>query len=229
PTHVRAAYAEEHVLERGGLRRPGAAQVAGEVRVVAGGVAAADAEQGRRGDLPGVDHQAGDIDAADIGDRQWDGAVLGRQGGHPQPQDDRVRAADRDGPVNGVHAGGEKEVPAQGELAVDGGHRVGGPGEEEVPQRDRPAGSRTVRPGRPGAVRAGGRHEHLVLARGVEIQVRPFAAYRVRCQGGVRRAGEGLRGRAVRAREYLVPHRVRPAADAAVADQELLLGAVDDE
>src|SRR5262249_47605017 len=128
PAHVRAAYAEEHVLERGGLRRPGAAQVAGEVRVVADGVAAADAEQGRRGDLPGADNRAGNIDAADMGDRQWDGAVLGRQGGHPQPQDDRVRAADRDGPVNGVHAGGEKEVPAQGELAVDGGHRVGGPG-----------------------------------------------------------------------------------------------------
>ncbi len=75
-----------------------------------------------------------------------------------------------------------------------------------------------------------GGHADLVLAPLVDEQVRLLAADRRRVESRVRRVREaGFGRRPFDAREDLVPDAVRPLHDLAVADQPLLLRAVDDE
>src|ERR1039458_10577827 len=73
------------------------------------------------------------------------------------------------------------------------------------------------------------------MARGVGLQERPDLRQRAGRERRVRRgatgqarvSGEALRRGAHVAGEYLVPDAVGPAVEVAVADDELLLGAVD--
>ena len=94
----------------------------------------------------------------------------------------------------------------------------------------RASGRHAAGPGDAARVPLRRRHTDVVGALGIDEQVRLLAAEGRRVEGRVRRAGErGVRGRPHDAREDLVPHGVRPASDLAVADQPLLLRAVDDE
>ena len=70
--------------------------------------------------------------------------------------------------------------------------------------------------------------EDVELAARVDVEERPLAGRRVRVERRVGRVRERLRRRALDAGEDLVPDAVRPAVERAVADQVLLLRAVDD-
>ena len=137
---------------------------------------------------------------------------------------------DGDALADVVDARSEQQIPAAGQLAVDRVHGVRRLRHEEVAERDRASGRHALVPGDAARVPLRRRHPDVVVAAGVDEQVRLLTAERRRVEGRVRRVGErSVRGRPHDAREDLVPHGVRPASDLAVADQPLLLRAVDDE
>src|SRR6185437_10350752 len=74
-----------------------------------------------------------------------------------------------------------------------------------------------------GRVRPQAGQEHVVVTRGVHVEVRDVPGRRGGRQRGHRRAGEALGGRAGHAGEHHVPHRAAPAADVAVRGVPLLL------
>ena len=166
-------------------------------------------------------------------DVHHDRAVHGRQRGQAQAQHDRVRPLDLDRLVDVVHAGREEQVHAAGELVVDGlclSRRAW--------RRRTPTAGSTVRASGRSPRRLPRswwrvRDEDVVLARGVDVEVGLLTARRGLGQGRVRAAAR-TRGKhscrgALHAGEHLVPDPVRPATDAAVAHDVLLLGAVDDD
>jgi hypothetical protein len=105
---------EEDVLQRGRVRR-----VAG-LAVLAGPAAAgADAQQSRGTRRSGVDHDPRDVHARNVADLQRDRASGRRERGKAQPEDDRMRALDVQGPVHRVDAGEEEQVAALGQGRVD--------------------------------------------------------------------------------------------------------------
>ena len=140
-----------------------------------------------------------------------------------------ARALDVDRPVDVVDAGRQQQVLAAGQLRVD---RLGGvtrSGDVEVGQGQRAATGVAVAPRGAARLRRGIRHPHPVGAAGVDVQPRLLTAERGRLERRVRRVGEGvLAGGAHDSGEDLVPDPVAPAAHLAVADQPLLLRAVDD-
>ena len=216
---VRPADSEEHVLQRGGVVR-----VAPAVPSVVG----THPEQDRRNDRSGVEDETGDVHPRDVGDAHRHDPVPRGQGGQAQAEDHRVGPLDLDGLVDVVDAGSQNEVLPQRQLAVDRRDPVRGPRNEEVPDRDRTARHVAGLPRRPAGVPLCRRDEDVVLPAVVQVEIRLLAGPRVAVERRVGRCGKTLRRRALHAGEHLVPHGVGPSADAAVADEELLLAAVGD-
>ena len=72
----------------------------------------------------GIEEEAGDVDAVDVGGGDGCGAVGGTEGGEAEAEDDGVVARDADRLGEVVDAGREKQILALGELGVDGGGGV---------------------------------------------------------------------------------------------------------
>ena len=112
---VRPADAEVHVGQRGRVAR----RARGRGR-------ACCPTRSRTGDSleAGVDGDAGDDHARHVGDVERGRAVDGGQRGVADAEHHRVGAPDLDAAGDVVHAGGEQQVLAPRELAVDRLHRV---------------------------------------------------------------------------------------------------------
>ena len=224
---VRTADPEEHVLQGGGV---GSAARLGPVPLVF--LAAADLQQHRRVLGAGVDRDASDTDARDILDRHHDRTLDRGQGGNANAQHDRVRVLHPDRLIDRVYPRREQQILAALQLLIDGLHRIARLGHEESRQQDAATRCRTVYPRRSRRVGAWRRYEHVVPASGVEVEIGLLFADRrlVDRRVGpahVRDGGEALGRGPVHTGEHLVPDTVRPAADAAVACEVLLLGTVD--
>jgi hypothetical protein len=160
--------------------------------------------------------------------------LSGTSVGKTETEHDRVGALDLDRLVEVVDARSEEEVQSPGEGVVDRLRGVRWPCDVELADRDRRAGGRPACPSRAGRVMAQRRDKDAEAPGRVHVQERPLPGDWTRGQRRVRRrtVGRGrerLRRRPDHAREDLVPDAVRPTADAAVANEELLLRAVDDE
>src|SRR6185369_14166638 len=157
--NVRSTDPEVHIADRGGIFR---------VTPVVVALRLADLQEHRRVLRTGVDREAGQDDAGDVGHGHRYGAVDGGEGRLAETEHDRVRALDIDALPYVVHARREDEVTAEGELVVDLLDRVGRFDHEEVRQRDGTAGSQTLVPGDAARVRAGRRNADVVPAGGVD-------------------------------------------------------------
>ena len=71
---------------------------------LADGAGRADLHQDRRVDRAGVEQEAGDLDAVDVGDRHRGDAVVGDQRGQAEAEDDGVGPGHLDGLVEVVDA-----------------------------------------------------------------------------------------------------------------------------
>ena len=112
---------------------------------------------------------------------------------------------------------------------VDRGRRVSRFRDEERVDRKRRGGSGSAGPRGARRIALRNRNRNVVAAACVLVQERRLARHGAGGQRGEGRVGEGLRGDvACVAGEHLVPHRVGPAVELAVAREELLLRAVDD-
>ena len=119
-------------------------------------------------------------------------------------------------------------MPAARKLLVDLVDGVLRARDEEVLEGDRPARRQSVLPREAARVPPRRRHANAIAAAVVDEEERLLAAHRRRLERRVGRARERcVRRRALGPCEDLVPHGVRPAADAAVAREPLLLRAVD--
>ena len=185
----------------------------------------ADGQQGAGVGRARVEQQAVDPDAVHVGDLHGVHAVVRDEGREADAEHDRVRVGDVERLVDVVDAGGEEQVAALGQRRVDlrGGVRRGG--HEELAHRQRGAGGRAAGPAGAGRVGPQAGHEHVVVAGGVDVEVRDVARDRGGGQRGHRRAGEALGGRAGHAGEHHVPDRAAPAAEVAVRGVPLLLRA----
>ena len=124
----------------------------------------------------------------------------------------------------------QQQMLAAGQLAVDRLHGVRRIGHEEVAERDRASRRKAGSPRDAAGVGLRRRDADVVGALPVDEQVRLLTADRRRGEGRVRRARKcRLRRRALDTCEDLVPDAVRPPADPTVANQPLLLRAVDHE
>jgi len=109
----RTADSEEHVGDQGRV-----------LRVALLGVRFAYLQQHRRAQRAGVEQQPVKLDPGHIGDLHGDASVTRHKRREPQAQHHRVRAFDLDRAVQVVDAGGEDQVLALGECAVDLLHAV---------------------------------------------------------------------------------------------------------
>ena len=101
----------------------------------------------------------------------------------------------------------------RGERVVDRLDVVARVRNEEVVDRDRAAGRLPRGPGRAGGVGLRGGDEDVEVPVRVDVEERLLAAAGRRGERRVRRVREALRGRALHAREDLVPDGVRPAVE----------------
>ena len=217
----RTADPEEHVGEQGWV-----------VRVALAGVPGAHLQQHRGVQRAGVEEQPGNLDPGHVGDRHGDDSVIRHERREAQAQHNRVGALDLDRTVQVVDPGGEKQVLALGECAVDLLHAVRRLGDEEiVVDGNGRTGHRSTAPRRAHGIALHRGYEYLVVPTSVDVRVWRFSRHRAGRERGIRTAsiltGETLCGRIHDAREHLVPDSVGPAIELAVPDEPLLLRAVD--
>ena len=227
-----AAVDDERRRRRAGRRSADSEEDVGQDRRVggvAGIVTGSDLQKHLRGARAGVEYDAGHQVAARVDEPHRRATVVRDQGREAQAQDHRVGMHDLDRLVEVIDPRGQDQVLAAGERRRDRVRRVARPRDKEVLDRYRRTGRLTAGPRRARGVVLDGGNEHLVSACRVDVQVGRLARDRARCQGRERRVGERLGRGADDAREDLVPDRVGPVVDPAVARDPLLLRAVDDD
>ncbi len=192
---VRAADAEEHVVERGRVGRVAVVPVVAAVAAVP----RPDLEQHRRVDGAGVEDQPGDLDAAHVGDGHRHDAVPRVERRHAESEHDRVGALHLDRAIDVVDTGREEKVLPAGERIVDRLDVVGGLGDEEPLDRDRVAGRLAAAPARARGVEPRVGDEDVVAPVRVDVEERLLARHgvcgRESCRAGSGTTAPGRRGR----------------------------------
>jgi len=154
----RTADSEEHVGEQGWV-----------VRVALVGARGAYLQQHRGVQRAGVEQQPGKLDPGHVGDRHGDDSVIRHERREAQTQHNRVGALDLDRAVQVVDAGGEEQVLALGECAVDLLHTVRRLGDEEMVDGDGRTRDRPTAPSRAHGVAPHGGYEYPVVPLSVHV------------------------------------------------------------
>ncbi len=218
PARRRAAGPRRQVEEEGGVGG-----------MIGRGARGAHLHEVRGADRAGIENEAGDRHAIDVGDRDGRPALRRDQRGDAKAQDDRVGPGDPQRVIERVNARGEQDVLAGGQCGVHAGDagrsRLG---DIELIDRGGLAQLRAGGPTDAPAVSLQRRHEDGVSAGAVDSEEGLLADDGSPVHDRVGRIGE-LTARGVDAAdEDHVPHPVAPARPLAVARQPLLLGGGDD-